>query len=72
MLFKQVGAAAPEHAGLMGKGHDAMAPHTPFAVRLVLANRWLFDPLLEIVLAPLETTNAMLRTTTAASGTPPQ
>jgi len=53
--------------GLMADGLDAIAPHTPFTFRIVLANRWLFDPLLEMALSGAGPVNAMLRTTTAAT-----
>ena len=53
--------------GLMADGLDAMAPYAPFGYRLILANRWLFDPLLELALGNISSANAMLRTTTAVT-----
>jgi carboxypeptidase PM20D1 len=53
--------------GLMAEGLDAIAPHAPFTYRIVLANRWLFDPLLEMALSGAGAASAMLRTTTAAT-----
>ncbi|MGI9538558.1 MAG: M20 family peptidase [Miltoncostaeaceae bacterium] len=53
--------------GLSAEMFDALAPHVPFAARIVLANRWLFGGLLESVLSARPTTNAMVRTTTAAT-----
>ena len=44
---------------------DALAPAAPFGIRIVLANRWLFDPLLERRMAAAPATDAMLRTTLA-------
>ena len=46
---------------------DRLAPELPFGARLVLANRWLFGPLLEPVLSRVPAMNAMLRTTTAVT-----
>ncbi len=44
---------------------DAMGRHFSFEKRLIFANRWLFGPFLENLLSQTNTTNAMLRTTTA-------
>jgi carboxypeptidase PM20D1 len=44
---------------------DTLAPETPLASRVVLANRWLFGPLLERQLAGKPATDAMLRSTMA-------
>lgn len=44
---------------------EHVAPALPFTQRLVLANRWLFDPLLRRVLARTPATDATIRTTTA-------
>lgn len=44
---------------------DRLAPEQTFVARLVLANRWMFDPLLTRVLAGHPATNAIIRTTTA-------
>lgn len=46
-------------------GLRAMAPALPFARRIVLANDWLFGPLLLRELEKVSNTNAMIRTTTA-------
>ncbi|MEM6290068.1 MAG: M20 family peptidase [Myxococcota bacterium] len=46
---------------------DAIAPHTPFAWRLALANRWLFDPLIAAALGTQQASNASVRTTTAVT-----
>jgi len=55
-------------ASLAGPGADglrAIAPAMPFGVRMVVANDWLFGPLLLRQLSAASTTNAMIRTTTA-------
>jgi carboxypeptidase PM20D1 len=57
----------PGIEGLMAEGLDAIAPHAPFTFRVVLANRWLFDPIIEMTLSGAGPVNAMLRTTTAAT-----
>lgn len=44
---------------------DQLAPEMPFAMRLAIANRWLFAPLLERRLAAGRTTDPLIRTTTA-------
>jgi len=44
---------------------DALAPATPFLTRLVLANRWLFGPLLERQISAQPSGDALLRTTVA-------
>lgn len=44
---------------------DRAAPHAGFGMRLVLANRWLFGPLLERELAKEPLGDALLRTTLA-------
>jgi len=46
---------------------DHLGPELSFPYRAVLANRWLFGPLLELALAQTPPTDAMLRTTTAAT-----
>lgn len=46
---------------------DHLGPELAFPLRAVLANRWLFGPLLEVALAQSPATDAMLRTTTAAT-----
>jgi carboxypeptidase PM20D1 len=44
---------------------DALAPHMPIALRAVVANRWLLEPLLVRRLEGFAAGNAMVRTTTA-------
>ncbi len=44
---------------------DRLAPEQTFVARLVLANRWLFDPLVERFMSGHPATNATVRTTTA-------
>jgi len=46
---------------------DAVAGEMPFLPRLLFANRWAFEPLLLRRLARVPTTNAFIRTTTAAT-----
>ena len=46
---------------------DVVGREMPFASRLAIANRWLFAPLLERTLARVPSSNAGLRTTTAAT-----
>lgn len=46
---------------------DAITPHTPLSWRVVLANRWLFDPLIAAVLGTQQASNASVRTTTAVT-----
>ncbi len=42
-----------------------LAPEMPWTSRVLLANRWLFDPLILSRLEPSPATNALVRTTTA-------
>ncbi len=59
---------SPFPASLEGASRDmfaALAPHMPLSGRMVFANLWLFEPLLERMLAADPTSAAMLRTTTA-------
>lgn len=51
--------------GVSAEFFDALGRHFSFGQRLVFANRWLFDPLLENILSGAPSTDAMLRTTTA-------
>ena len=51
--------------GLTADFYDQLGPHMSFLQRMLLANRWLFGPLLEHELSKMPTANAMLRTTTA-------
>jgi carboxypeptidase PM20D1 len=46
---------------------EHLAPELPFSRRLVLANLWLFRPLLLAQLTRAPSTNALVRTTTAAT-----
>ncbi|MCP4037326.1 MAG: M20/M25/M40 family metallo-hydrolase [bacterium] len=46
---------------------DHLGPELPFHLKLVMANRWLFRPVLEAVFAGEPTLDAMQRTTTAAT-----
>jgi carboxypeptidase PM20D1 len=46
---------------------DSVGPEMPFRMRLLFANRWLFGPLIERSLARNPSTNAAIRTTTAAT-----
>jgi carboxypeptidase PM20D1 len=46
---------------------DFLAPEMPFAMRLVVANRWLFEPLLISQFEQGPATNATIRSTTAAT-----
>ncbi|HEX2189257.1 MAG TPA: peptidase dimerization domain-containing protein, partial [Longimicrobiaceae bacterium] len=53
--------------GATGLLFDHAGPEMPLGMRLVFANRWLFGPLLERRLAASPSTDAALRTTTAAT-----
>lgn len=44
-----------------------VAPEMPFLKRMVFANLWLFEPVLRSILAQKPSTNATIRTTTAAT-----
>lgn len=46
---------------------DYLGPELPLPARVVLANRWLFDPLLSVVFASQPPLDAMQRTTTAVT-----
>ena len=46
---------------------DAIGRESPFVMRALFANRWLFDPLLEWKLGSLPRSNATIRTTTAVT-----
>ena len=50
---------------VLGQMLDAIAPSMSFGNRLVVANRWLFSPLLIRSLATTPSGNALVRTTTA-------
>ncbi len=52
-------------SGLSEEFFDTLGRHFSFGQRVVFANRWLFRPLLENILASSPTTDAMLRSTTA-------
>lgn len=51
----------PPVEGMLG----AIAPEMDFGARLLMANRWLFEPVILKVLGQGRTTNAVIRTTTA-------
>lgn len=51
----------------MGKSLDFLGPEMDFGPRLVLANLWLFGPLVEWQMSGSAQTNAPIRTTTAAT-----
>lgn len=51
--------------GLSAEFFDAIARHFSLERRVLFANDWLFGPVIETVLSSANTTNAMLRTTTA-------
>jgi carboxypeptidase PM20D1 len=60
----------PMSASLDGPGallFDRLGPEMPFFTRLAIANRWLFDPMIIGKLSSGEATNALVRTTTAAT-----
>ncbi|MBL4907227.1 MAG: M20 family peptidase [Sneathiella sp.] len=46
---------------------ETLAPYMPTPLKAVISNRWLLDPILVSQLAKSKTTNAMVRTTTAAT-----
>ncbi len=52
-------------AGPVGELFNAIGPDMPFLKKLLFANQWAFKPLLLKVLGTGNTTNAMIRTTTA-------
>ncbi len=59
---------SPVPGGLSGVSEeffDSLGRHFSLGQRVVFANRWLFEPLLERLLSASPPTNAMLRTTTA-------
>jgi len=51
----------------MSQLFDVVGREMPFGRRVLFANRWLLDPVLEKVLASQTATDAMLRTTTAVT-----
>jgi carboxypeptidase PM20D1 len=53
--------------GVIGQMFDHVGPEMPFGRKIVLANLWLFRPLVEHQLAASPPTNAAIRTTTAAT-----
>lgn len=60
----------PFPGGLSGPTRDmfaVMGPEMPFHYRVVFANLWLFQPILERVLSGSPQTNAVVRTTTAVT-----
>ena len=56
-----------ELAGPAALLFDRLGPEMPLLLRLPLANRWLFGRLIESRLAAAPTTNALIRTTAAAT-----
>jgi carboxypeptidase PM20D1 len=46
---------------------EALAPHMSFTMRMVFANQWLFRPVIESQMSASPSTNASIRTTTAAT-----
>ena len=53
--------------GATGQMLDHLGPEMPFFERLVLANRWLFAPLIKRKFATSDAMNATMRTTTAVT-----
>ena len=53
--------------GALGQMFAAVGPEMPFLQRLIFANRWLFQPLIERQLAASPGTNALMRTTNAVT-----
>ncbi|MFK8020472.1 MAG: M20 family peptidase [Pseudomonadales bacterium] len=51
--------------GVTAESFDILAPHLPFGLRMLMANRWLFGPLLESQLGKDARMDALMRTTTA-------
>lgn len=47
--------------------YDEILPHMPFAMKIVLANRWLFNPLIDWAISSSPSLNAGLRTTLATT-----
>lgn len=52
-------------SGPVGLMFDTLTPEMNLPQRVVLSNRWLFSPLLEMQLAAKNSTNALIRTTAA-------
>jgi carboxypeptidase PM20D1 len=52
-------------SGLSGQMFDTASRYMPFGYRVLFANRWLFDGMIENQLSAVTFSNAMLRTTTA-------
>ncbi len=57
----------PRMTPLVANMLESLAPEMPFVARLMIANRWLFEPLLLHTLAQKPITNAMIRTTQAVT-----
>lgn len=57
----------PRLDGAVSAMFDRLTPHMSFLPRLMFANRWLFEPLLIDQLKAKPSTNAMIRTTSAAT-----
>lgn len=51
--------------GISAEFFDALGRHFTLDKRVIFANRWLFNPVLESILSGAPSTDAMLRTTTA-------
>ncbi len=54
-------------SGVTGVSLDFLAPELPFPLRMLMTNRWLFNPLIGIFYSSQPTLDAMQRTTTAAT-----
>ncbi len=53
--------------GATEKQFSYLGPEYPLLKKMIFANRWLFDPYLKMLFASSPATNAMVRTTTAAT-----
>ncbi len=56
-----------DQGGITGQMLDYLGPEMPFSQKLVLANRWLFGPLIKRRFAKSSAMNATMRTTTAVT-----
>lgn len=54
-------------AGVTALSFDYLAPELPFALRIPLANAWLFSPIVGVLAARQPAIDALLRTTTAVT-----
>lgn len=57
----------PSRTDVSDQFFDALLPHMPFFQRMALANRWLLEPLVTKQLSKSPQTNAIIRTTAAAT-----